>query len=49
MTHEGCPYLLECSKALSIIGKYEVPKQRVDKINKVCVICFVPEFYGYNK
>ena len=49
MTYGECPNLMKCSAALSIIEKNEARKQRVDKINQVCAICFVPEFYGYNK
>jgi hypothetical protein len=49
MTQGDCPLLLECSRALSNIEKQAAPKQRVNKIGGVCAVCFVPEFYGYDK
>jgi len=49
MTFGKCPLLLECSKALSNIEKNDAVKQRINKINSVCAVCFVPEFYGYGK
>ena len=44
-----CPLLLQCSKALGDIAKQATPKQRVDKIDSVCAVCYVPEFYGYGR
>jgi len=49
MTFGKCPLLLECARALSNIGKDDAGKQRASKINSVCAVCFVPEFYGYAK
>ena len=49
MTFGKCPLLLQCSKALSNMEKQMVSKQKVDKIDSVCAVCYVPEFYGYGK
>ena len=49
MTFGKCPLLLECSKALNMMEKNEARKQGITKIDSVCAVCFVPEFYGYGK
>jgi len=49
MTFGKCPLLMQCTKALSHIEKQTASKQMVNKIDSVCAVCYVPEFYGYGK